>query len=233
MIRTPILIGKSGARVFRVRDKDGAEWIEKVGAPPDIAREVALLDWCGTLLPVPRVLRTEPGLVAMSILPGVNLTEASMDQAVAMIREALRLIHSVPVDGHRFHAGWSARLQEARGRVLAGLVDETDFDAVNVGRTAGDILSELVSLPVPPDVVCFTHGDACLPNFLTDGERLTGIVDLGRAGVAHPAQDWALAIRSMRDNLGEEAEEKLREHLPSHCADEDLLRQFQLLDELF
>jgi len=90
-----------------------------------------------------------------------------------------------------------------------------------------------VSLPVPPDVFCFTHGDACLPNFLTDGERLTGIVDLGRAGVAHPAQDWALALRSMRDNLGLEAEQKLREHLPAHCADEDLLRQFRLLDELF
>lgn len=72
-----------------------------------------------------------------------------------------------------------------------------------------------------------------MPNFLTDGTRLTGIVDLGRAGVAHPAQDWALALRSMRDNLGSEAERLLREHLPGHCADDDLLRQFRLLDELF
>lgn len=116
---------------------------------------------------------------------------------------------------------------------MAGLVDETDFDAANVGRTAMDIVIELVSLPVPPDVACFTHGDACLPNFLTDGERLAGIVDLGRAGVAHPAQDWALALRSMRDNFGVNAERQLREHLPAHCADEQLLRQFRLLDELF
>jgi aminoglycoside phosphotransferase len=61
-------------------------------------------------------------------------------------------------------------------------------------------------LPEPPDVESFTHGDACLPNFLTDGERVTGIVDLGRGGVAHPAQDWTLALRSMRDNCGARGE---------------------------
>jgi len=219
--------------VFRVRREDGAEWIEKFGSPPEITLEVALLEWCETRLPVPRVLRTEPGFVAMSLLPGVDLTEVSIDHAVAVIHEALRLIHSVPVEGCVFQACWAARLKQAEGRILAGLVDETDFDAANRGRTAADILSELVSLPVPPDVACFTHGDACLPNFLTDGKRLTGIVDIGRAGVTHPAQDWALALRSMQDNLGAEAERLLRQHLPANCADEDLLRQFRLLDELF
>ena len=192
-----------------------------------------MLTWCQPWLPVPRVLNAEPGLIEMSVLPGVNLTEASADQAVATINEALRLIHAVPVDGCVFQASWPVRLEQAERRVLAGLVDEADFDEVNRGRTAAEIFSELVSLPVPPDVACFTHGDACLPNFLTDGERLTGIVDLGRAGVAHPAQDWALALRSLHDNQGSEAEQKLREHLPAHCADEDLLRQFRLLDELF
>jgi len=65
------------------------------------------------------------------------------------------------------------------------------------------------------------------------GGRLTGIVDLGRAGVTHPAQDWALALRSMRDNFGPEGERSLQEHVPDYCADEELLRRFRLLDELF
>ena len=48
------------------------------------------------------------------------------------------------------------------------------------------------------------------------------------------AKAWAdVGDDPVRWEPGEEAEEKLREHLPSHCADEDLLRQFQLLDELF
>jgi aminoglycoside phosphotransferase len=231
--RSPLLIGKSGARVFRVRREDGAEWIEKSGSPDEISLEVAVLDWCGPWLPVPRVMTAELGFLAMSALPGVNLTEVPMDCAVAMIAEALPLIHAVPVVACAFQASWAVRLEQAERRVLAGLVDEADFDEVNRGRTAVHILTELLALPAPPDMACFTHGDACLPNFLTDGERLTGIVDVGRAGVAHPAQDWALALRSMRDNFGADGERLLREHLPQHCADERLLRQFRLLDELF
>ena len=231
--RSPILIGKSGARVFRVRRKDGTEWVEKSGSPHEIALEVAVLGWCGTTLPVPRVLRTEPGFFAMSALPGVNLTEVSVDCAAARMAEALASIHAVPVAGCPFRADWSVRLNQAERRVLAGLVDETDFDEVNRGRTASDILDELLSLPVPPDVACFTHGDACLPNVLTDGEHITGIVDIWRGGVAHPAQDWALALRSMRDNFGPGGEQLLHRHLPQLAADEGLLRQFRLLDELF
>jgi aminoglycoside 3'-phosphotransferase-2 len=85
---------------------------------------------------------------------------------------------------------------------------------------------------LPPET-CFTHGDACLPNFLTHGGLLTGVIDLGRAGVGHPAQDWALALRSLYDNFGVEAEQSLREHVPQHCEAEKLLRRFRLLDELF
>jgi aminoglycoside 3'-phosphotransferase II len=231
--RAPILIGRSTARVFKVHRSDGAAWVEKSGDPSEIDQEVAVLPWARMWLPVPIVLRAEPGCFAMSVLPGVNLTEVSVECAVAVISEALTLIHALPVVGCPFRADWSLRLEQAKHRVTAGLVDETDFDEVNQGRTAADILSELSSLPPPPETACFTHGDACLPNFLTDGAHLTGIVDLGRGGLAHPAQDWALALRSMRDNFGGTGERLLRRHLPEHSADDDLLRQFRLLDELF
>jgi aminoglycoside 3'-phosphotransferase II len=223
----------SGARVFRVRRQDGTEWVEKSGSRHDIDLEVAVLAWCGSRLPVPSVLRAEPGFFAMSVMPGVNLTEVPVDCAAIRMAEALTSIHRVPTTGCPFDDNWTVRLQQAERRVLAGLVDGSDFDEVNHGRTAVDVLNELLSLPAPPDVACFTHGDACLPNFLTDGEHITGIVDVGRAGMAHPAQDWALALRSMRDNFGATGEQLLRRHLPPHCADVALLRQFRLMDELF
>ena len=115
----------------------------------------------------------------------------------------------------------------------AGLIDESDFDEDNMGRSPSDILAELRSMPQLPETCCFTHGDACLPNFLTHGSELTGIIDVGRAGVTHPAQDWALAIRSVRANFGSAGERLLRQHLPPHSQDEELLRRFRLLDELF
>jgi aminoglycoside phosphotransferase len=231
--RSPIVIGKSGATVFRVTREDGAQWIEKSGPASEVSVEAAVMTWCGGRLPVPQVLTVEAGLLTMSALPGVNLTEAAIDDAVAVAAEALQWIHSVPTDRCPFQADWATRLHDAARRVRCGLVDEHDFDAINLGRTAGDILAELESLPPVPLVACFTHGDACLPNFLTQDGVLTGIVDLGRAGVAHPAQDWALALRSMHDNFGAEAERALRRHLPEHCDDDALLRRFRLLDELF
>ena len=191
------------------------------------------MKWCAGRLPVPQVLAVEAGVLSMSALPGVNLTEATIDCAVVLAAEALHVIHSVPTQGCPFRADWATRLHQAERRVRCGLVDERDFDAINLGRTADDILAELESLPPLPPVTRFTHGDACLPNFLTQGGVLTGIVDLGRAGVAHPAQDWALALRSMHDNFGSDAEQALRKHAPEHSKDEALLRRFRLLDELF
>jgi aminoglycoside 3'-phosphotransferase II len=208
-----------------------SEWLAKLARSG--LRSVALHQTFRWRRPVPNVLAVEAGVLSMSALPGVNLTETTIDSAVALVAEALHLIHSVPIEGCPFRADWATRLHQAKRRVRCGLVDERDFDAINLGRTANDILAELESLPPLPSVARFTHGDACLPNFLTQDGVLTGIVDLGRAGVAHPAQGWALALRSMHDNFGAEAEQAFRKHVPEHCEDDALLRRFCLLDELF
>jgi len=156
-----------------------------------------------------------------------------MEAAVHAIIRALDLVHSIPIADCPFDASWESRLSWGEFNIRAGSVDESDFDEANLGRTAGDILEELRSMPPLPETRCFTHGDACVPNFLTQGGELTGIIDLGRAGVTHPAQDWALALRSVRNNFGCVGERLLRRHLPAHSSDEDLLRRFRLLDELF
>lgn len=230
---TPILIGKGGAKVVRFLRADGASWIEKSGSTPELVREAAVLEWCAGRLPVPRVLAYKPGSLTMSVLPGVSLLEASMEEAVQAIIQALHLIHSIPIAGCPFDAGWKSRLSQGEANIRAGLIDESDFDEDNMGRSPSDILAELRSMPQLPETCCFTHGDACLPNFLTHGSELTGIIDVGRAGVTHPAQDWALAIRSVRANFGSAGERLLRQHLPPHSQDEELLRRFRLLDELF
>ena len=83
----------------------------------------------------------------MSALPGITLTETGIDCAVALTAEALHLIHSTATEGCPFRADWATRLHQAEHRVRGGLVDERDFDDVNLGRTAADILAELHSLP--------------------------------------------------------------------------------------
>ncbi len=169
----------------------------------------------------------------MSIIPGVGLSQVSMQCAATVLNQALTLLHSIPTFNCPFQADWAACLQQAEDRVQAGQVDTNDFDEANRGCSAFDVLAELKSQQPSNLLTCFTHGDACLPNFLAEDDQLTGIIDLGRAGIAHPARDWALALRSMRDQFGEEGERLLRGYLPANCADPHLLRNFCLLDELF
>jgi aminoglycoside 3'-phosphotransferase-2 len=229
----PILTGKSGAKVIRVVREDGLCWIEKHGAGQELDKEARILEWCTGRLPVPTVLEAGPGFLRISELPGRNLAEAPMGQAVEAIARGIALVHAVSIEDCPFVANWTRRLAEGEARAWAGLIDESDFDEDNRGREIEDILCELKSFPPLPDMACFTHGDACLQNFLAHEGQLSGIVDVGRAGIAHPAQDWALALRSVRDNLGQDAEALLWRYVPSDCADKELLRRFRLLDELF
>src|SRR6185436_9930719 len=104
--RTPILIGKSGAGVYKVHREDGVEWIEKSGSSEELSLEAAVINWCLPHLPVPTVIASEVGVLTMSLLPGVNLTEVSMQCAVTVLTEALRLIHEMPVRDCPFQADW-------------------------------------------------------------------------------------------------------------------------------
>ena len=231
--RTAFLLGESGSCVTRCARVDGASWIEKSGPPAEIAQEAAALRWCGNRLPVARVLGHRPGILKMSELPGRPASEVPAEIAAVVLADALHQIHSVPVAGCPAGAEWDFRIQKAVARLKGGLVDELDFDDENLGRSAESIVVELRSFPPLPDRLSFTHGDATLENFLVQDQKLSGIVDIGRSGLTHPAQDWALALRSMRHHFGPKGERQLRSHVPHDCADVSLLRRFLLLDEFF
>jgi aminoglycoside phosphotransferase len=98
----------------------------------------------------------------------------SADIVCAVLVEALRQIHALPFAGCTLIAEWSLRLREAEERVRTGLVDESDFDDENLGRSPESILAELRSLPPIPNHRCFTHGDATLENFLARDGELSG-----------------------------------------------------------
>jgi aminoglycoside 3'-phosphotransferase II len=223
-------------RVRRQRDAIDAEgWRimdRKSGPSAEIAQEAAALRWCEGRLPVAHVLDERPGVLEMSWLPGCPVSDLSADLACAVLVEALRQIHA-PLARCTLIAEWGLRLREAEERVRTGLVDESDFDDANLGRSPESILAELRSLPPVPKHLCFTHCDGTLENFLAQDGKLSGIVDMSRSGIAHPAQDWALALRSVRQRFGPEGERQFRGHIPPNCAELSLLRRFCLLDELF
>lgn len=48
----------------------------------------------------------------------------------------------------------------------------------------------------------FIHGDACLPNFIFHNGELSGIIDLGDAGIGDRENDLAAAVWSLDFNFG-------------------------------
>ncbi len=204
-------------------------------------------------LPVPQVRDYEVsgGIedLLLSEVPGVDASVPRRPEAVPGVVSALaaglRLLHATPIADCPFRHGAAERVEEARERVCAGFVDETDFDEERRGRTAQELLDELDA--TLPDVrygiedavgdMVFTHGDYSLPNIILNdhGTRvaLSGFVDCARAGVGDRYQDLALAARSVASNLGPEWVAHLFEGYGVTQSDERKLRFYTLLDEFF
>jgi aminoglycoside 3'-phosphotransferase II len=235
----PVHIGKSGASVFRL-DGPATPLFFKAAPLDELVAEVDRLRWLKGRAAVPDVVAFEQddgvGYLLMTGLPGVNGVDAGHDQpevVTVSLASALRRLHTQAIEDCTFDQTVAVQIERARQRLHAGLVDETDFDEERLGRAASELFRELEAWRPPDEGRVLTHGDPCLPNVIFDGKRFAGFIDCGRAGLADPYQDLALAARSIESNLG-------REWLPVFfrayglaAPDERKLAFYRLLDEFF
>jgi aminoglycoside phosphotransferase len=180
----------------------------------ELAAEHERLTWLvDTGLPAPEVLDWaddgESATLTTAAVPGVPLSDlpaSRAPRAAASLGAFLERLHSVDHDDCPFQRWVAVTVPLARVHIGEGWVDEDDFDHARSGRSAADLYEDLLAqrpraeeLEVHDLVVC--HGDACLPNFLADPETLeiTGMIDVGRLGVADRHLDLALATRSITD----------------------------------
>lgn len=206
-------LGCSQASVFRL-EADGrpALYLKTEIASPfsELDGEVERLHWLAARgFASPEVVAHEVGggrgWLLMTALEGADLASASrlppLDR-VRMLAQALRTLHGVDIAACPFDHRLDLRIDAAKGRMLTGLVDESDFDAARLGRSARSLFEELVERRLAAEDVVVTHGDACLPNFIADGDRFAGYIDCGRLGIADRYQDIALACSSIEHNFG-------------------------------
>ena len=84
------------------------------------------------------------------------------------------------------------------------------WDGPTTATRLGEILRELHSIDAtdcpfggPPERgEVLVHGDYCSPNVLVENDRLSALVDVGRARVDSPRVDFAAAIWSLQYNFG-------------------------------
>jgi aminoglycoside 3'-phosphotransferase-1 len=242
--------GESGAQVYALHSSTGpSSFIKQVSGDElrgALRAEHARLQWLADRVHVPRVLGyVEHGNTATLLTEALSgrsardeLVEAEAlgVHAIAATASALgawlRALHQQPLDICPFDVGFAVRLLEGRRRVAAGLVDEVDFDEARRGWRATDVVEAIDALlPLPFERV-LTHGDFSLDNVFVERGQVTGVLDVGRAGVADPYQDLAICWRDLGE-FGVSAQSAFLRGYGVHAIDSARCTVHLLLDELF
>ncbi|MBP2477196.1 aminoglycoside phosphotransferase (APT) family kinase protein [Crossiella equi] len=174
-------------------------WIHRRPRRADVAvrlrRETTFLPWLADRLPLavprPELVRTDPLEVRHALVPGEG-TEDPVAEHGAALGAFLRALHTTPVaaavergltDGATARADLASAVEGFRSQVLPRL------DASYRARGA-ELLEEV--LAAPADTV--VHGDLGPEHVLSEGSRLTGVIDFTDAHVGDAAVDLAWAL---------------------------------------
>ncbi len=215
-------------------------------------REYAALRWLKNRLPVPNIFAfaQENGrnYLLMSKLSGTMVCDALTENipiAVKALADGLQKLWSIDISDCPLQSTLDIRLQQAKQNIENGLVDTDDFEPDTLGANGFADVHALYAYLVqnqPTEDLVFTHGDYCLPNIFTENGKATGILDLGKAGIADRWQDIALCVRSLEHNICGLCKLQKEEFLHAKALlyaelgiteDVEKLKYYILLDELF
>lgn len=237
-----ITIGESGADTYRLTALRRPPLVLKCARDYphlDLQDEARRLSWLGQWAPAPSVVAVaaegDRQWLVMTALNGTDASSSSLAPRtkVALLAKALSALHGRRAKTCPFDESLEGKMARARDNVVRGLVDESQFDAANAGRSAASLLKTLLATRPTKEDRIVTHGDACLPNFMLDGRSFAGFVDCARAGLADRYQDIALACRSIEYDLGEEWVGAFLQAYGLPQVDWQRLAFYRLLDEFF
>jgi len=247
---TRVQHGLSGAEVWRL-ERYGERLFLKVSPQsndPDpassVRNEADKLRWMrNQSLPVPEVLdlfeRDGFEWLLTRALEGRDAALSPLEPArmVRVLADALRMLHSAALENCPFDQRLNLKLEQARIRLEAGRVDPEDFDAENIGQDVQKLYKTLLERHPHREDLVFCHGDYCLPNVvLLESGALSGLVDVGRAGIADRYQDLALVTRSLEGHHNPRfhgLSGLLLEQYGVEQLEQDKLEYYRLLDEFF
>lgn len=248
MCGTKDAIGMSGASVYMFNS-----CILKVQENGGIAdTEYEMMAWLQGKLPVPEIIAYEKtnklSYLLMSRCKGeMSCSEYWLKQPQRLceqLAKTLKMLWETDISDCPSDCTLKQKLKQAEYNVVNGLVDMDNTETDTFGDRGfkdPEALLYWLQNNTPDEEPVLTHGDFCLPNVILKNDALSGLIDLGRAGIADKWCDIALCYRSLRDNYdGKYSGTKINGFQPSLLfdmleltPDMDKLRYYLLLDELF
>lgn len=241
-------IGMSGANVFLFDDM-----VLKVQPNSEESNtEVEMMRWLTDKLPVPQVIEYEKtnklSYLLMSRCAGVYACSDMMMEDPKRLSELLAKtiyqIWDVSIQNCPVNQSLEQKLITAEYNVINGLVDIDNCEPETFGSNSfrdPEALLFWLQTNKPNEELVLSHGDICLPNIFLCDNILTGLIDLGRSGIADKWCDIAICYRSLVHNYnGVYTDVKTNGFHDSYFFDAlqlkpdwDKIRYYLLLDELF
>lgn len=202
--------GMSGASIRLYEDR--VLKIQSRG--PEAENEAAMLAYLQGKLPVPKIYIQETGegmsYLLMDRCRGqMACHPACLEDPAALcatLAAGLQALWSVDISRCPCDQRLERKLEPARYNVENGLVDMDKVEPGTFGQKGfRDPAALLKWLYVnrPEEEPVLSHGDFCLPNIFIEEGRVSGYIDLGRAGIADKWCDIALCWRSLHHNYAD------------------------------
>lgn len=214
----------------------------------ETANEVQMMKWLRNIVPVPELIaaETENGtsFILMSKIKGKMLCDEaftkSPEKLLSLLTDGFKMLWSADIKNCPCNNTLDLRLSAARYNVENGLVDmdntEPETFCENGFKSPEELLKWLEKNKLEEDLA-LTHGDFSLQNIFAENGKVSGFIDLGKAGIADKWQDVAICYRSLKHILGSNQNCKIHPDMLFEKLgiekDERKLKYYILLDELF
>lgn len=213
------------------------------------ARHAEILRWVHGKLPVPAVLACESVSGTQYLLMERMQGDAAcvpyyMERPALqakLLAEALQMLWQTDISDCPVQRTTDVLLAEAAERVEQFAVDTSDPEIFGQdGFYSPSKLLHWLEANRPEPEPVFSHGDFCLPNILLTGDAISGMIDLGDAGVGDKWYDISMVLRSLSWNYNGRFGGPVYSGLDPNllfdalgiAPDWDRIRYFELLDAL-
>ncbi len=200
-------IGKSTAGVYVFEDMV----LKMQPISEESENELQMMRWLNGKISVPNVIEhiCENGysyLLMTKCAGHMSCAEQYMTnpaKQTELLAEVMHQLWSIPTEDCPRHWPLEKRLCQAADNVSSGNVDVAGAQPNTFGSNGFKNPEHLLKWLIdnkPKETQVISHGDFCLPNIFVSDTGLTGLIDLGKAGIADKWQDIALCYRSLSNN---------------------------------